>query len=347
MNHPVILLFGGTSDERRVSVASAQNIAANLPEAHPWFLAPNGEIHLCSREELGGHQRPFERDFVPASPAEFHGLSPALDRAVLEQPVFFLALHGGEGEDGTLQSQFESRRLAFTGSGSTASRRAFDKSEAKRIAREQGVRLADGEEIMTGDPDRARRILERRLEKHSALILKPVANGSSIGLHVVRDKQELDRALTQLATGPDIAYLAEELVRGRELTIGVHQSGDEITALPPSEVRVAPDHEFDYEGKYLGRGSLEITPAEISAAETQESQALAVRMHRALGCEGYTRTDAILSDQGNLVYLETNTLPGLTRASFIPQQLAAGGVPFAKFLEEQLALALARNRAKT
>jgi D-alanine-D-alanine ligase len=345
MSYPVILLFGGTSDERRVSVASAQNVAEHLPEAKPWFLAPDGAIHVCTREELRSHQQPFERDFTPSSSPEFRDTRRALDSAVSLRPVFFLALHGGEGENGTLQGELEARRIAFTGSGSAASRRAFDKNEAKRIARAQpGVRLAADATIQTADGEGARQTLRRFLELNHALILKPVSNGSSIGVHKVRSPQELERVLAELSRGPDTAYLAETLVQGRELTIGVHQDQDHSYALPPSEVRVAPDHDFDYEGKYLGRGSQEITPAEIPDSATRASQQLALRMHAALGCEGYSRTDAILTPDGGIVYLETNTLPGLTRASFIPQQLAAAGVPFAEFLRAQLEYGLARSR---
>jgi D-alanine-D-alanine ligase len=122
----------------------------------------------------------------------------------------------------------------------------------------------------------------------------------------------------------------------------VEGPGGSLRALPCSEVRLDEGFAFDFEGKYLGRGTTEVTPAEVEPALAQAAQALAITAHRALGCEGYTRTDLILTARGP-VYLETNTLPGLTRRSFIPQQLAAEGTSVQAFLEGQLALARARQ----
>jgi D-alanine-D-alanine ligase len=134
----------------------------------------------------------------------------------------------------------------------------------------------------------------------------------------------------------------ESFITGRELTIGVLQNDRQLRALPPSEAKVETGHSFDYEGKYLGRGTIEVTPADLTDHERGISQEMAVEAHRALRCYGYTRTDMILTAQGP-VYLETNTLPGLTRASFIPQQLAAAQLSMTSFVEEQLNAA--RNRS--
>src|SRR6185437_9141943 len=107
LNLPVVILFGGTSDERRVSVASGQNIAGHLPQAKLWFLSPDGAVHETRRERLLGHERPFERDFVPDAPARYRSLRDAVADPAIRDHVFLLALHGGEGEDGTLQSALE------------------------------------------------------------------------------------------------------------------------------------------------------------------------------------------------------------------------------------------------
>src|SRR3989449_4455822 len=136
----VIILFGGTSNERRVSVASAQHIAAVLDEAEAWFLAPTGAVHPITRDELAAFERAFERDFKPAAAAAF----PSVVSAFESQPsrVYLLALHGGEGEDGTIQRRLEARRIAFTGPGAEASSRAFDKEVAKQVVTGAGVRIA-------------------------------------------------------------------------------------------------------------------------------------------------------------------------------------------------------------
>lgn len=114
-----------------------------------------------------------------------------------------------------------------------------------------------------------------------------------------------------------------------------------LTVLPPSEVILERDAHFDYEGKYLGVGNREVTPAALTVREAAAAQALSMIAHSALGCFGYTRTDMIMTSKG-IYYLETNTLPGMTRASFIPQQLRAAGISLESFVQGQLALAKRR-----
>jgi D-alanine-D-alanine ligase len=347
MNHSEItILFGGSSDERRVSVASAQNLVSALEGARLWFLGLGGEVFECSAAELNRHQRPFEVEFRPPAVASgkprYPSVGAALDAAENRAPVYFLGLHGGEHENGSLQREFERRGIAFTGSGSEASDQAFDKRRTKLVAAKAGARVCPETEVDGRDRAGTEREVRAMFERHHELILKPVAGGSSIGLYRVKSEEQLRRAVAALGEAPGVRYLIEPCVIGREITVGVIEEKGSERALPCSEVRLNAGHDFDYEGKYLGRGSLEITPAEISAAERDACQKVALSVHRALGCRGYTRTDLILSANGP-VYLETNTLPGLTRASFIPQQLAAAGIPFARFLETQLAIA--RERA--
>src|SRR2546425_7653391 len=333
----VIILFGGTSNERRVSVASAQHIAAVLDEADAWFLAPSGAVHRVTREELAGFQRPFERDFLPARPAEF----PSVVAAFESQPtrVYLLALHGGEGEDGTIQRMLEARRIAFTGPGAEASSRAFDKEVAKQVVTGAGVRIARSVHL-SKDPKVMRREMAEMLAIYRRIVVKPVAGGSSVGLYHVASAPDADRAASGIEESGE-AYLAEEFVSGTELTVGVVDGPAGSRALPPSEGGLEQGRAFDYEGEYLGHGTKEISPAEVSPAVSRAAQDLALAAHRALGCEGYSRTDAISSPQGP-VFLELNTLPGLTRASFLPQQLAVEGTSMLSFLEGQLAIA--RNR---
>src|SRR5690606_22021876 len=155
------------------------------------------------------------------------------------------------------------------------------------------------------------------LDTHKKIVLKPVANGSSVGLFIIDSKASLEDAIKKLR--PDVgSYLAESFITGREITVGVRQHLDgSITALPCSEVKVNQGRQFDYEGKYLGHGVQELTPAPIGLEETQLCQSLAIAVHKMVGCEGYSRTDMILTDRGP-VLLEINTLPGLSKASFIP-----------------------------
>jgi D-alanine-D-alanine ligase len=333
-----IILFGGTSNERRVSVASAQHVAAVLDEAEAWFLAPSGAVHPVTSNELARFERAFERDFTPASAASF----PSVVAGFESQPsrVYLLALHGGEGEDGTIQRMLEARRIAFTGPGAEASARAFDKEVAKQVVNGAGVRTARSVHL-SKDPKVLRREMAEMLAIYQRIVVKPVAGGSSVGLYHVGSAQDADRAAEGIEESGE-PYLAEEFVSGTELTVGVVDGPAGPRALPPSEVRLEQGRAFDYEGKYLGKGTKEITPAEVEPAVSRAAQDLALAAHRALGCEGYSRTDVISSAQGP-VFLELNTLPGLTRASFLPQQLAAEGTSMLSFLEGQLTIARKRR----
>src|SRR5437667_7489427 len=334
----VTILFGGTSSERRVAVASGQNVASFLPDAQCWFIAPSGAVFRVSREDLARFERPFERDFVPKGEAAFPDLVAAVESA--PQDVYFLALHGGEGEDGTVQRMLEARKIAFTGPGADASARAFDKEIAKQVASGAGVSIAQSVHL-SKDPKVLRNELGEMLAIYRRIVVKPVAGGSSVGLYHVASAEEAQRAARGIDESGE-AYLAEEFVSGTELTVGIVDGPSGPHALPASEVRLEEGRAFDYEGKYLGKGTREITPAEVPAAVSRAAQDLAVAAHQALGCEGYSRTDAIVSAKGP-VFLELNTLPGLTRASFLPQQLAAEGTSMLSFLEGQLAIARRRR----
>jgi len=343
MTSEVVLLFGGPTRERLVSVASAQNVASLLEGPRCCFWAAEGAVFEVPRDELLGHTRPFEQEFAPRRSARWRELKFALDEFAADGPTLFLALHGGIAEDGTLQGWLEERGIPFTGSGSRASREAFDKTRAREILSAQGARVAEGRVVRGTDVPRARVHLFDLMDRHRRLVLKPVADGSSMGLQFVNDPSEIEPALGRLKEEAQ-PYLAEAFIHGTELTVGVIDHDDGLRALPCSEIRVQAGASFGYTAKYLGQGAREITPAEVAPEVAAQAQELGLRAHRALGCFGYSRTDLIVAKDG-LVYLETNTLPGLTRASFIPQQLEAAEIPMRSFLARQLALARRRARA--
>jgi D-alanine-D-alanine ligase len=339
------ILFGGTSGERRVSVASAQNVAGIFATARCLYWAPDGQVFELAREALLGHEAPFERDLAGDPAGEvFASIDAGLDELAREHPdaVVLLALHGGAGEDGTVQRACERRGLAYTGSDSVASARAFDKSLAKALVRAAGGRVAESVTLPPDDAIAIRVAIEDLVSRHGRAVVKPIADGSSVGLFHVRTVDEASAVADEVASRR-VAYLAEAFVEGPELTVGVAQGPDGIArVLCASEVRLDPGRVFDFEGKYLGKGTIELTPAEQPAPVLRAAEALALQAHEALGCEGYTRTDVIVSAEGP-VFLETNTLPGLTRASFIPQQVAATGGELGAFLRAQIALATARR----
>lgn len=341
--HETILLFGGTSEERRVSVATAQNVSQTLNSESTtlWFMNDVGFVFDVSQDLLLAHSNAFIQDFIPNSQAIGKNFEEAVASLKSPFPVFFFGLHGGEGENGKMQTILERRKISFTGSGSVASHLAFEKGLSKKIAIELGVKIANGVEFMASSLE-LESFLKDRLQHEGPQILKPVDGGSSIGLFTVSDRIEIPNVISSLKKLGERRYLAENLIFGREVTVGVLEKGGEVIALPASEVRTEKDRRFDYEGKYLGKGSLEITPAEISSKELEAVQKIAVTMHKALGCYGYSRTDMMIAPDG-VYYLETNTLPGLTKASFLPQQLNVAQISFKDFVQGQLERAVARN----
>lgn len=332
VSNTIIVLFGGQSDERHVSVASAQNIANTLgqraagSEQRLWFDAPNGAIHDVAPAELLAHARPFEVDFVPSRPAIWPDLEQALDTIPVDDPVFLLAYHGGAGEDGRVQAMLERRGLPFTGSGSETSAIAFDKHRAKELLKDR-VRVAESRVVTTAAE--ARDAIRELLSRHERLVLKPLRGGSSRGLMFIEEPIDFD---------PPQPYIVEQFIRGRELTVGVIDRGSGPFALPVIEIEIDPGSTFDYEGKYLGKGTREICPAAIPLEMAREAQATALAAHLALRCAGYSRSDMMANDDG-MFFLELNTLPGLTTSSLVPQQLHAAGISFRDFLVEQLAVA--------
>ena len=334
-----IVLFGGASDERHVSVATAQNIARTLENPLCWFWASYGAVFDVSVEQLLAHQRPFEIDFDPKRPAIWPDLDMALDTLPVEDPVFFLALHGGAGEDGTVQRMMERRGIAFTGSGSRASAAAFDKGRAKELVKDR-VKIAESRIVGVTDEDTIRSTVETMLERHPRIVLKPLAAGSSRGLFFLDRGGEVAGIVRQIVK-LKLPYIIEQFIKGRELTCGVADMGDGPKALPVVEIEIDPGREFDYVGKYLGKGTREICPAKISDEMSRAAQQTAVAAHTALGCEGYSRTDIMAASDG-MYFLELNTLPGLTTSSLVPQELRAANIDFRKFLEVQVDLARRR-----
>ncbi|HEY6136862.1 MAG TPA: ATP-grasp domain-containing protein [Thermoanaerobaculia bacterium] len=323
-----IVLFGGPSDERHVSVASAQAIVRTLGDVLAWFWAPGGAVHDVALPDLLGHQRPFEVDFVPSRPAAWPTLEQALDTLPVDDPVFVLALHGTGGEDGVLQRMMERRGIPFTGSDSEASAAAFDKGRAKEIVADH-VRTAESH--VARNRAELAEVAREMLSRYEKIVLKPLAGGSSRGLFFVERDGDLPDVLP-------VPYIVEQFVGGRELTVGVVDMGDGAFALPVIEILVDPGREFDYLGKYLGAGTREICPAQIPDAMRNEAQATALAAHRTLGCRGYSRSDLIAVADDEIYFLELNTLPGLTAASLVPQQLRAAGIEFREFLETQIEL---------
>ena len=324
----ITILFGGMNKERLVSVASAQALHQALPEADLWFWDVVDTLHEVAPEALLGHARPFEEPFQPGAPS-VGGIEAALDQAKAEDRLLVLGLHGGMAENGELQAMCEMRGIPFTGSGSASSHLAFDKVAAKQFAAIAGVKAPAG--VALEDAEKA-------LAAYGRLIAKPARDGSSYGLIFVNAKQDL-MAVRNAAKTED--YLIEPFISGVEATCGVLEQPDgAVVALPPIEI-IPADGGFDYTAKYLAKSTQEICPGRFTPEISALIMDHAVRAHHALSCCGYSRSDFIVAENGPM-YLETNTLPGLTKASLYPKALKAQGIEFVDFLRDQIELAAKR-----
>lgn len=328
----ITILFGGTNKERLVSVASAQALHSALSEADLWFWEADDSVHEAAGARLLAHARPFEEPFKPDGERIGGSIEVALDHAADDGRLLVLGLHGGRAENGELQAMCEMRGIPFTGSGSAASHLAFNKIAAKRFAAIAGVTCARG--IALAD-------IEPAFAEYGKLIAKPVRDGSSYGLIFVNSEQDIV-AVRNAAKHEE--YVIEPFIAGTEATCGVLEQADgAVIALPPIEIIPADGgFGFDYRAKYLAKATQEICPGRFAPELSAQIMNQALRAHRALSCRGYSRSDFIVSEQAP-VFLETNTLPGLTKASLYPKALKAQGIDFADFLHQQIVLAERRT----
>ncbi len=249
----------------------------------------------------------------------------------------FILLHGVHGEDGTIQGFLDLLGIPYQGAGVLGSALAMDKNLAKVMYRLAGLPVAPWVMVEPGDLRDSGRI-----ESAVGLpcVVKPVRQGSSIGMSIVRTLDQLPAALA-LALRHDGEVMVEAFLKGRELTAGV-LGNSELTALPLIEI--IPDSRYDffnYEAKYQPGATREVCPAPVSETVRARAQDYAVRAHRSLQLRGYSRTDMILVGE-ELYLLETNTIPGMTPTSLLPQAAAEAGLPFGALLDRLIELALER-----
>jgi D-alanine-D-alanine ligase len=335
-----ILLFGGESDERLVSVASAQAMAESLPDIALWFWHEQGSIFSLSLKELLDHKDPFNQPLRPKSAPLFKDIKEAIGSK--NSATFILALHGGAGENGQVQALLENQSLFYTGSDSYASDMAFDKLKTKLALMGTDIKLAPHIVIKANEYDGLEKKLNDFFVEHQGFILKPIAGGSSLGCIFARDQKEIACAIEELKAFKNRDFLAEKLIMGRELTVGVIEDSTGLTALTATEIIIDQNRQFDYQGKYLGLGTKEITPADINQEVLKEAQRISLLAHKTLNLYGYSRTDLILNKDG-FYFLEINTLPGLTKSSLVPQQLEEAGISMGDFLAQQIRLANTRE----
>ncbi|MCX5765049.1 MAG: D-alanine--D-alanine ligase [Gemmatimonadetes bacterium] len=340
----ITVLMGGTSSERDVSLASGLRVAQALrSRGHTVTAVDTVHGALTAAEESDMLASGVMRTLPPEQEALMRLSATALPATVRAMPqagdvdVVFLGLHGGQGEDGTIQALLDLTGVPYTGSGHLASALAMDKDLSKRILKDADVPTPKWWMARLGESD-AWRTAEYAAGAVAAIgmpmIVKPSKQGSTVGLSLVKREEDLAPAIAE-AFRYDDEVMIEEFIAGRELTVGV--LGDHT--LPVGEI--IPKHEiYDYECKYTAGMAVEVFPAALSDAERTEVQRLALVAFRALKLGGYARIDFRMAHDGTFHCLEANTLPGMTELSLIPQAAAADGILFPELCERIVELAL-------
>jgi len=262
-------------------------------------------------------------------------LDPAGDSWQLppETEVVFLALHGTYGEDGGVQARLEELGAPYTGCGPEASRTAFNKALTKQRCLSRGIPTARFDVLRAPRPDLPPGWTP-------PVVVKPVRQGSSIGLGFVEREQEWEAALAE-AFRYDTEVLLEEKIDGRETTVGILED----RALPVAEIRVK-NGPFDYRNKYTAGAAQHFCPADFDAATTARIQSAALGAFHAIGGRDFARVDVMVTGGGDPVVLEVNTLPGLTELSIMPEAAAAAGLNYGQLCQRMIDLALRRSARK-
>lgn len=314
----VAVLWGGFSTEREVSGWSCDMVQRNLdPTAY--------EVAVYDLNE-----------FLPGGDRSWLDLKRACD-------VVFIAIHGAGGEDGTIQGLLELHGIPYTGSGVMASALAMNKARTKSVYRDRGIPTADWHYFdlrLKPVPTAEQALVEVDRRFGWPVVLKADNQGSSFGVHIVRRREDFAAAWADAAS-LSRELLVERFIPGLEVTCGVI-GGSELEALPVVEI-VPKSEWFDFEAKYVAGASEEIVPARISPELTLRAQELGLAAHRELGCWGMSRTDMRITEEGEVVVLETNTIPGLTENSLLPKAARAAGIMLPELLDRFIFMAFERE----
>jgi D-alanine-D-alanine ligase len=339
MGMKVAVLLGGNSPEREVSLASGKCIINGLREKGHESLPVDPALPLDKQGELGriiiGEDPPDEEFYVkPERTFDWLGFP-----QIRESDIVFNALHGGSGEDGRIQAAMEIAGITYTGSGVLSSALAMNKDRSKALFHEANVKTSP--HILTrlsGDLEVKRVLMVVESEMGFPVVVKPNNQGSSVGFSFVPNSSGLKDALSKAAIYGD-ELLVEKYIGGKEITATVLDG----TALPLVEV-VPQGGFYDYKRKYTKGTSDYIVPADIDESIAGRIKAEAVLAYKALCCRDYARVDFRLSDEGEHVCLELNTLPGMTELSLVPMAAGATGLSFAELVEKICMMALSRAK---
>lgn len=337
----IIVLAGGLSTERDVSLASAAGICRTLlDKGHDAFLLDvflgleNAPENLADVFSLPGHGLEIAKNISEEEPdlAAVRASRPDQSDCFLGPNVIelcrladitFLGLHGGEGENGKLQATFDLLGIRYTGPDSLGCAVAMDKGLTKQVFLQSGIDTPDGVCLHKNDAGHSLSSLGLSLP----VVVKPCSGGSSIGVYIVNTEEEYFTALEKSFRYED-EVVVEAFIKGREFACGVIDG----TALPPIEI-IPKTGFFDYANKYQDGATEEVCPADIPKDVEERMMELTVRAFHALKLNVYSRADFLLDANGNLYCLEMNTLPGMTAASLLPKEAKVAGIEYGDLCE--------------
>ena len=342
----IVVLCGGISTERDVSITSGTMVAKALHErGHKVVLLDS--FFGCTEsyekpEELFSRETRSETILVGETEPDIAKIKAlrnqdndsVLGNNVLEicraADITFFALHGEEGENGKLQAAFDVAGIKYTGSGYLGSALAMNKSLSKRLFECSGVLTPAGITVYAGEAPYA--------DVGFPCVVKPCSGGSSVGTSIVGSREEYDTAL-ELAFKYERAVIVEQYIKGRELTVGVMDG----RAMPVIEI-IPKEGFYDYKNKYQAGLTTELCPAPIGDELTERVQRLSEKVNDILMIEAYCRVDFLMNDKGELFCLEANTLPGMTPTSLIPQMAGVQGKSFGELCEEIIEVSFKKYR---
>lgn len=315
MKKKIALVTGGYSGEAVVSYRTAANVFNALDKNRY-------EVYTIDLTQDGWTYKNSKGEMTPVSKDDF---TVTVDGQQISFDAAFIAMHGTPGEDGKLQGYLDMVGIPYTSCNAAASALTFNKRYTTAVAAAAGIPVAKSVHLFKHSPYTTESILQMQLP----FFVKPNNGGSSIGMSKVTQAAQLEAAIKK-AFGEDDQVLIEEMIQGREFTVGVFKAGGEITVLPITEV-VTHNEFFDFEAKYEGK-SEETTPADLPGEWKAVLETTAAKIYQVFNCRGVVRIDFIYNDKENKAYmLEINTIPGQTDASVVPQQVRALGWNLTEF----------------
>jgi D-alanine-D-alanine ligase len=325
MNKKLIaVILGGASAERPISLKTGKEVAKAIDRDKYDVILLDG-TPADQIEKIEGEK--------------YESFESYLDSGSKKPDLAFLALHGSFGEDGGIQSILDDKGIKYTFSDAKSSKLAMDKLAAKNAYMAAGILVAKDMILDSTDfdPEEAAKTL------NLPIVVKPVEQGSSFGVSIVKSQDELKDSVAK-ALKYDDSVMLEQFIKGTEITVAV-VGNNEAKALPVIEIRPKGTSEFfDYEAKYNESQCDEICPAEISKDQSQEASRIGVLAHKTLGCSGISRTDMIIEEKTGKIYtLETNTIPGMTPASLLPKAAKAAGYSFQALIDLIINLAFEKK----